>query len=658
MTLWVCYYLCHCNYACGDYMRYSALLPLSSLLAATALMTGCNIADTASPIPTAGAQLRGTVHGGQQPVTGAHIYLFAAATSGYGAAANSLITVASAAGSDSLGNYVITDSTGSFTVTGDYTCTTGTQVYLLATQGNPGLPNNETNPNLALMTALGKCPASGSFAASIPAVSINEVTTIASVYALSGFMTDLTHVASSGTSLSNTGMANAFANVNNLVNIVTGAALATSPAGNGTVPQTEINTLANIIASCVDTVGASSTPCSTLFADAPNGSTQPSDTVTVALNIAQNPGKAIVPLYALSIPGPPFGPALTAVPNDFTIALSFTGGGLASPDSVAIDSSGNVWAADYSQSVNGISELSPTGAAISSSTAFTGGGLAGPQDVAIDESDNVWVPSFALGMSKFNGSSGAPISSSSGYTGGGLATAFQTAIDGSGNVWTINAPSYGHGTLVSKLNGSTGAAISGSSGYTGGGLSGTAGIAIDASGYVWVANATNNSISRLRVSNGIAVSTSPGYTGGGLAGSPQCIAIDGSGNVWTGNYNNSVSKMNGSTGAAISASSGYTGGGLNAPTGIAIDGSGNAWTANSNNTITEINGNSGSAISPGAGFIGGGLNAPQAIAIDGSGNAWVANFNGVTLTEFVGVAAPVVTPLSAGVANSTLGTRP
>ena len=202
------------------------------------------------------------------------------------------------------------------------------------------------------MAALGQCPASGTLAAQLPNVSINEVTTVASVYALSGFMTDLTHVSSSGTPLSNTGMANAFANVNNLVNIVNGAALATTPAGNGTVPQAEINTLANILAACVNSTGAASTPCSTLFSTALNGSTQPTDTVTAALNIAQNPGTGIAALYALGATTPPFAPALSAQPNDFTIALTFTGGGLNTPDSIAIDASGNVWAANYCGGLN------------------------------------------------------------------------------------------------------------------------------------------------------------------------------------------------------------------------------------------------------------------------------------------------------------------
>ena len=193
------------------------------------------------------------------------------------------------------------------------------------------------------MTALGQCPASGTLATALPTVSLNEVTTVASVYALSGFMTDLIHVSSSGTALSNTGMANAFANVNNLVNIVNGTALATTPASNGTVPQAEINTLANILAACVNSIGAASAPCSTLFSTALNGSTQPTDTVTALLNIA--PGTGIAALYPIGATNPPFEPALSTQPNDFTVGLNFTGGGLNIPLHIAI---GRVW--EYSGS--------------------------------------------------------------------------------------------------------------------------------------------------------------------------------------------------------------------------------------------------------------------------------------------------------------------
>jgi hypothetical protein len=51
--------------------------------------------------------------------------------------------------------------------------------------------------------------------------------------------------------------------------------------------------------------------------------------------------------------------------------------------------------------------------------------------------------------------------------------------------------------------------------------------------------------------------------------------------------------------------------------------------------------------------------SPYGIAVDGSGNVWVASDDNVApLTEFVGVAAPVVTPLVDGELFQELGTRP
>jgi streptogramin lyase len=51
--------------------------------------------------------------------------------------------------------------------------------------------------------------------------------------------------------------------------------------------------------------------------------------------------------------------------------------------------------------------------------------------------------------------------------------------------------------------------------------------------------------------------------------------------------------------------------------------------------------------------------SPYGIAVDGSGNVWVASHDATgPLTEFVGVAAPVVTPISAGTTYQELGTRP
>jgi len=64
---------------------------------------------------------------------------------------------------------------------------------------------------------------------------MDEVSTIAAAYSFAGFATDAVHVSSSGTALAQTGIANAFANAANVETLGTGAALATTPAGNGAV---------------------------------------------------------------------------------------------------------------------------------------------------------------------------------------------------------------------------------------------------------------------------------------------------------------------------------------------------------------------------------------------------------------------------------------
>ena len=183
-------------------MPFLRWIGFTFLLAGCGLLGGCAMESTAPAATEVGASMQGMVHGGQQPVVGAHIYLFAAGTSGYGGASTSLLS-ANTVGSDALGSYVLTDANGAFSITGDYACTAGTQVYVLATQGNPGYGGN--NPALAMMTALGQCPAAGTFVATVPYVWVNEVTTVASVYSLAGFMTDLTHVSSSGTALAQVG---------------------------------------------------------------------------------------------------------------------------------------------------------------------------------------------------------------------------------------------------------------------------------------------------------------------------------------------------------------------------------------------------------------------------------------------------------------------
>ena len=604
------------------------------------------------PAGVQGAAIHGRVHGGQQPIVGASVYLYAAATNGYGQPSKSLLTSAGNTTKDGNGNYyVTTDSNGNFSITGDYTCpSTTSQVYLYSVGGNAGAGNN---PGAGLLAALGPCPASGTLSSSLYVV-MNEVSTIATAYAIAGYAVDATHVSSSGSALATTGIANAFASVENLETLGTGVALATTPQGNGAVPQSEINTLANILAACVNTNGSvlAGTPCSGVLDvyETDAGITAVTDTASAAIVIAHYPWVDFPNFFGLQTGGAPFQPSLSTAPNDFTIAISYTGSGIYGPAGMAVDASGNIWVADFHS--NGLSKLGPTGAPLSGTGGFSGGGLDGPAYVAIDSSGNAWVTNYeGSSISKF--SSSGSVAAGSPYTLGGLSSPWGIAIDQSGHVW---AADQGNNS-ISEFS-SSGSPITSSSGITTGGLDYPLGIAIDISGDVWVANGHAYSLSEFN-SSGTANTNSP-FTGGGLI-APLGVAVDSAGNVWASNiYSgaNSLSKLNSSGSPLSPASTGYTGGGLDEPYAVAIDGAGNVWAPNySGNTISEFTSSGTQICAPfddiipcPNGYTGGGLSEPADIAIDGSGNVWVTNYgsyNGTNITEFVGAAAPVVTPIVA-----------
>ncbi len=642
-------------------------LPLASSLCL--LPAGCSLQSTSVPSPDKGLTIQGSVHGGQQPIVGAHVYLFAANTTGYagpgiaastGNASASLLNSAFTGSSDSIGAYVLTDLNGNFTITGDYACTVNTQVYLYALGGDSG---SGANAAAGLLAALGNCPAAGNFLAATPFISVNEVSTIAAAYAFSGFATDATHVSSSGSTLAQAGINTAFANAANLAGISTGAALATTPATNGAVPQTEINTLGNVLASCVNSAGTLTGPtnptaCYTLFANASSSGstgTQPTDTATAAINIAHNPGVNIPALYGLAQATPPFSPALPNQPADFTIGIKLTGAGLDVPVNIAIDGSGNAWVVN---SVNSISELASSGAAISPSTGgFYGiGGFTGieePYDVAIDTAGNVWISNPNSSYVTELNSSAVNVTGSPFTTGTGSRPTY-LAIDGSNHVWITNAPGAGSPSVVEIS--SAGTILSGT-GYTGGGLSGPYGIALDSSGNAWLGNNTSGTLSEFS-SSGTPNASSPYFVGSNTF--PHGIAVDGSGRIWVPTYTGTIALLSNS--GTLLSGTGYTGGGQDDPYYVAIDGAGNAWFANeANSTVSEFSG-AGAPITSifgyGSASLRGSNNGDQGIAVDASGNVWIANTENNDVVELIGAAVPVVTPLSVGVKNNTLGTRP
>ena len=215
-----------------------------------------------------------------------------------------------------------------------------------------------------------------------------------------------------------------------------------------------------------------------------------------------------------------------------------------------------------------------------------------------------------------------------------------------------------------ESNASGGLALSSSSGYGDDVLAGPAGIAADTNGDVWTENyiaATGGLVEAVPSTLPGQPPTVTAYTGGGLK-SPYSVAIDASGNVWATNRGGpgSLSEFT-STGTPITGTGGYSGGGLDNPYGIAIDGAGNVWAANNggdSDSISEIS-SGGTAISGASGYVNQLMFSPYGIAVDGSGNVWVTSDDNVgPLTEFVGAATPVVTPIAAGTTYNELGIRP
>ena len=668
-------------------------LLLAVFAAASVWLTGCSQdfgaiapSTTQSEIGT----MQGSVHGGQQPVVGAQVKLYAASNAGYGAASILLTPVPA-----------ITDVNGSFSVTGTYTCTAGQQVYLLATGGNPGIAPSVSNPTpvnpaSAMMGVLGTCPASGTFVTQLPFLQISEVSTIAAAYALAPFAVDATHVGSPNTPQALQGLQNAFVNAGKIYDI-SGAhgqsATKASPVGTGILPQALINTLADIISACVNTpqtfnaLGGIiySPPCMTLLGTAISGGndgTSPQETATAAINIAHHPGLHTATLLSLVTPAAPFQPTQSGV-TDLGLYVVYLVPG--NPDQVAIDSQGSIFYNNYCTDTGAsVLKLSNAGVVLSPPSGYSAGASEScGYGVAIDQNDNLWAdsrPSTSTHPSalvfEFS-NTGQLLSTANGFQ-TGLISPDDLTIDPQGNVWMADLD----GSTVVELapNGTT---LSPSAlqppinlpGYQPGGINMPYHLASDMSGNIWIAS--DNALSEIN-NQGQALTGATGLTTGGLAfdGSSH-LAIDNSNNVWVSSFGaNSVVKVS-SSGAILSPGNGYTAPSLASTGGIAIDGDGNVFVNNAGpGGLTEFS-NSGAQLSGMYGYTGGGIlynNTIQygmaygfGMAIDSSGDVWTSETTGQVnnfvlsdhaLYEFIGIAAPVVTPLSRGLTNHTLATRP
>ncbi|MFC6645329.1 beta strand repeat-containing protein [Granulicella cerasi] len=468
-----------------------AALGLSTMLAGCGLGSG-EVSDT-HVVGTA-ASVTGSVHGGQQPVAFSTVQLWSAGTTGYGSQGTLLATTTS---SDPDGAFSFTKSgtngasSGSGTTWACPATTDDPQLYLLAIGGNSSGDHQNAsghlNSAIALMAALGPC----SGVTNSTTVIIDEVSTVAAVYALAPYMKQGSTAGSVtvGTTGANTsgstpqgaiGLNNAVLGVANL----TSAATTHTGASTGNVstisitatPEAgKVNTIANILASCINSTTSSSSVCLQLMAAATpkTGTTQPLDTIQAAYNMATNPTDAgtftscgtgtsapttnIGCLFALPSSTPPFQPVLAAAPTDWTIGVTYSvastsgtcssngfGGAkfFDSPTRAAVDANGNVYIVNGSASKAAIVEISPNGTplgcvipGLNTTTAQTYG-----QGITIDPSGNVFA-NFAHATFT-NSIAEWPAGTSTVYTATPAAEAYGITSDLDGNVfYTIAANS-------------------------------------------------------------------------------------------------------------------------------------------------------------------------------------------------------------------------
>jgi sugar lactone lactonase YvrE len=590
--------------------RFRHSTPLLAL--AVLLLTSCT--RTSLPpvalVPVQGAAFQGMVHGGQQPVGNSTVQLYAVGTGGDGSVATPL-----------LSHLVQTSASGNFGITGLYTCpSASTLVYITSTGGDPGLGTN--NPDIALMTALGPC---GNLKPST-FITINEVTTVASVFALAPYMQSFGAIGY-GTDLAS--ITDAFNEVNELVNVATGVAGGPSlPAGQG-VSVEQIDALADILASCINSAGGSAgdgSVCGKLFTY--TGGVSTANTIAAMLQIARNPTANIAELYSLISPNSPFFPVLPSPPSTWNIApaplaaapqIAPGAGTYSGTQSITITDATSGATIYYTTDGTQPNLTSPvyggpfTLAASGTVKAFaTASGYASSPLVS---NDYVITPSSSSSgtgiISTVAGNGADPTGQGLGtYAGdGGQATSASVsyissvALDGSGNIYIADTQNFRVRKVTAAGIIST-VAGTGQQGYSGDGGQATSaamsrpfGVALDNTGTLYIADYDNQVVRKVDA-NGIISSVAgngqTGYSGDGAAATsaalhgPYALAFDTANNLLIADRFNhvvrrvtpagTIATIAGNTSASPSGDGGpATSAGIGLLSGVAADSLGNVY---------------------------------------------------------------------------------
>jgi hypothetical protein len=404
---------------------------------------------SSGPADTALPAIGGFVHGGQSPIQGAsvNLYVTSNAATGYGQAG----TLIGSSTTDVNGSFVISPSATSVN------CPAGQQAYITSAGGYPSGAPALANNSVLMIAALGDC---ANVSASTSVI-INEVTTVAAGYALSGFMTTsangalfqanvsapAANRAAAGTATSAAGLAHAFLNAASLANYATGAANAQtanisvgSTAVNGSVPTVEINTLGDILQSCVNAATGNAS-CDSLFGFTPSISgVAPTNTLQSMVNLARNPYptaaamNATTGLFSLVSGSAAFQPQMTTQPPDWSLAIVYKNATAFGTTNyfIGMDANDTVYAGSNAVSAK-ITGLSAYGIATPSFAAAASGTTT--RQIAPDALGNIWVANNSTLLVQYSASAGT-ITNSYTYPSGDV---YGVAVDKANNVWVGNA---------------------------------------------------------------------------------------------------------------------------------------------------------------------------------------------------------------------------
>lgn len=621
-----------------------ALRSSRGLLLVLPLLTGCgslsrfnDVSASPSVLPT----ITGNVHGGQQPVSGSTVKMYAANITTLKGASTSLLT-----------SSVVTDANGTFSISNAFNCPApGSLVYLIVTGGNPGLAAGTTNSGLSMMSLLGTC---GSLTNSTH-VTVNELTTVAAIEALLPFMTDGTHIGAD-LSLVSDALSTAFATANSIVSPDTGQ-FAPLALGQPTPPYALYNTLADILAACINSNGGyltgsnynTLTPCGNLYfhTGIPAVVSNTVDTLTSMLRMVQYPSSNIQILFGIIAgTGAPFQPTLTVAPLDWSygytavVPIPYTANSNFYPRMVAIDGQQHVWVANYNTPTLNVFDqnLNLINSIVSDTYAIF--------FLQADADGNIWAGGSSL-LSKYAPDGTVLIAGHNVFADGFYMTNTGMAIDKQSNVWfSAKVGSLNSKPCFAKYS-KTGVPL-----FTAPGICPTTAsvgpplaIAVDTTGNAYLSTDTPRTLLKVGptgtvdatfgangINNGyraLAMQYDPtldriwmldqpylasakasdasvqfGYLSGPNVINTNYVTLDGARNLWF------AATINlGNSGTVTPSIGEYSSAGVYSQTTSSVDGSG----------------------------IGGlktkGMNYPQGVAIDAYGNLWIVNFGNHTLLK-------------------------